>query len=204
MPVVFVAFISLLLGRGDQIGGLAYAGFIIVTTGCLFLPLSRFSEIRLKNYRQSWILFALLAALCISGYTLMDDQALRMLRSLPGTDLSNLGWSLLFVELEAISITVFLAVFLSIFTNYRREMIRPGSGGWRMALLMGAIITGTYTLVLLAMAYVSNVSYVIAFRQLSIPIGAMLGILVRKESTTTPKILGITLVFIGLVLAALG
>jgi len=75
---------------------------------------------------------------------------------------------------------------------------------WRTAALMGVIILATYGLVLTSMAYVSNVSYVIAFRQLSIPIGAALGILVRKEKATPPKLTGIALVVTGLVLAALG
>jgi drug/metabolite transporter (DMT)-like permease len=56
----------------------------------------------------------------------------------------------------------------------------------------------------LAMAYVSNVSYVSAFRQLSIPIGAALGILVRKEAASPPKLAGIALVVLGLTLTALG
>ena len=38
------------------------------------------------------------------------------------------------------------------------------------------IITGAYGLVLAAMAYVPNVSYVAAFRQMSIPLGAILGV----------------------------
>jgi uncharacterized membrane protein len=50
------------------------------------------------------------------------------------------------------------------------------------------------------MNYVSNVSYVAAFRQLSIPIGAILGMALLKESRYLPKTIGITAIFIGLIL----
>jgi len=204
MPVVLVALASLALGRGSQIHPLAYAGFAVVTAGCILLPLPKFSDFHLGRYRQEWILFALLAAVCITGYTLLDDQSLRMLRSLPQTPLTNLGWPLLFVELETISLTLFLTVFLIGWASERRVLTQAAGPEWRTAAVMGFMITATYGLVLLALAYVSNVSYVTAFRQLSIPIGAALGILVRKEPASPPKLAGIAMVVVGLVFVAIG
>jgi drug/metabolite transporter (DMT)-like permease len=204
LPAVLVALVSVLLGRGNQIHSLAYVGFAAVTVGCILLPLPKFSDIHPRHYLQKWVLFALLAAVCITAYTLLDDQSLRILRSLPETLLSNLGWSILFVELEAISISVFLTALLLGWGPERQTLIQARGLEWRTAVLIGIIITATYGLVLLAMAYVSNVSYVSAFRQLSIPIGAALGILVRKEAATPPKLAGIALVVVGLVLAAVG
>jgi len=68
----------------------------------------------------------------------------------------------------------------------------------------GLIIVATYGLVLTSMAYVTNVSYVAAFRQLSIPIGAVLGLTIQKEKGQLPKLVGIGVVFIGLILVGLG
>jgi len=48
---------------------------------------------------------------------------------------------------------------------------------------------------------VSNVSYVAVFRQLSIPLGAIFGIVFLKEPRYLPKTIGITAIFLGLVLA---
>jgi uncharacterized membrane protein len=62
----------------------------------------------------------------------------------------------------------------------------------------------TYGLVLMAMNYVTNVSYVAAFRQLSIPMGALFGMLFLKEPRYYPKIIGVTMIFFGLILVALG
>jgi drug/metabolite transporter (DMT)-like permease len=204
LPVVLIALVSVMLGRGSQIHISAYIGFAAVTAGCIVLPLPEFRGFRLSHYSHQWVLFALLAAICITGYTLLDDQSLRVLRSLPESPLSNLGWSLLFVELETISLSLFLMVFLISWVPERRVFWQASASEWRTAVLMGFIITATYALVLLAMAYVSNVSYVFAFRQLSIPIGAGLGMLVRKEVASLPKLTGIGMVVVGLVLTALG
>lgn len=204
LTVVFVALVSLALGRGNQIHSLAYIGFTAVAAGCILLPLPKFSDFHLLQYRHKWVLFALLAAVCITCYTLLDDQSLRTLRSLPNLSLSNLDWSLLFLELETISLTIFLAGMLLVYAPERRVFRQADGSAWLYAGLMGLIITATYGLILLALAYVSNVSYISAFRQLSIPIGAALGILVRKEAAYLPKLVGIGVVVVGLILVAVG
>ena len=65
--------------------------------------------------------------------------------------------------------------------------------------MVGIGIYLAYTLVLVAMGFVTNVSYVVAFRQLSIPLGAALGILLLKEPPYRPKLVGIAVAFAGLV-----
>ena len=72
----------------------------------------------------------------------------------------------------------------------------------KSAAITGIGIFLTYTIVLVSMNYVSNVSYVAALRQLSIPIGALMGIVLLKEPPFLPKLIGIGTIFIGLVLAA--
>ncbi len=58
--------------------------------------------------------------------------------------------------------------------------------------------------VAISLAFVDNVSYVVGFRQLSIPLGATLGVLVLKEAPHAPKIAGVAIMFVGLILVALG
>ena len=53
------------------------------------------------------------------------------------------------------------------------------------------------------MMFASNVSYIAAFRQVSIPLGALLGILILKEKATHAKIAGVVIISIGLVVVAL-
>ena len=70
--------------------------------------------------------------------------------------------------------------------------------------MTGVVILTTYGLVLASMAYVTNVSYVAAFRQLSIPIGAVLGFTLQQEPRYLPKLMGIGIVTVGLVLVGTG
>ena len=49
-----------------------------------------------------------------------------------------------------------------------------------------------------------NIGYVAIFRQLSIPLGAIFGIILLKESKGSLKIIGIIMIFVGLVFVGLG
>ena len=72
-----------------------------------------------------------------------------------------------------------------------------------------AAITGigiylTYGLVLASMNFVTNVSYVAAFRQLSIPLGAIFGMALLREPCYSTKMFGVTTIIIGLALVKMG
>ena len=73
---------------------------------------------------------------------------------------------------------------------------------WLTAAGTGMLITAAYGLVLASMAFVTNVSYIAAFRQLSIPLGAALGFLIQKEPATPPRLVGIGILTCGLTLIA--
>ena len=62
----------------------------------------------------------------------------------------------------------------------------------------------SYPLVLISMAFAANVSYIVAFRQISVPIGVVFGVWIFKEPGYTLKSVGITIIFISLVLVATG
>ena len=54
------------------------------------------------------------------------------------------------------------------------------------------------------MTHAKNVSYVVGLRQLSIPIGTILGVFLLKEKGSLPRFIGVGILFIGLVLVAIG
>jgi len=72
------------------------------------------------------------------------------------------------------------------------------------AVLMGIGIYLTYSLVLVSMSFVTNVSYVVAFRQISIPLGVVFSVLLLKEPAYVPKFVAVIVIFIGLVLVGTG
>lgn len=69
--------------------------------------------------------------------------------------------------------------------------------------LAGIFASGCYILILLAMGHVTNVSFIQAFRQMSLPLGVLAGIFILKESHAPVKLIGIGLVIAGLVMVSL-
>ena len=53
------------------------------------------------------------------------------------------------------------------------------------------------------MPLVSNVSYVQAFRQMSLPLGVAAGVFILKERCPAPRLAGVAAIVAGLVIAAL-
>lgn len=204
LPVLFVAAISLLWGNGGQIGPLGLLGMALITIGCVILPLRHWQQLSLRAYQDVVVLMAVVAAIGTTGYTLIDDEALRQLRdALP---LSTTQVTLLFIALQTNSTALMLGLGTLLSPTERGQLgqIWHNRTLLRTSLVTGVVIMATYGLVLAAMAYVTNVSYVAAFRQLSIPIGAVLGLTLQQEPRYRPKLLGIGIVSIGLVLVGIG
>ena len=209
LPVLLVAGVSWSLGRGDQISNLGFLGMLLVAAGCFVLPMRSFSfqrsQPRARHFLGHPALFlAFLAAVGTTGYTILDDHALSILRQLPGPAQSGVQITLLYTFLEGISISAWLAVLVLLIPSERREINSLLQRSWRNAALAGIFMLLAYGLVLIAMAFVRDVSYVSAFRQTSIPIGALLGLLVEKEKAYPPKLVGIISISFGLALVALG
>lgn len=204
LPVLLVAVISLLWGNSGQIGPLGLLGMALITIGCIILPLRHWRQLSLRAYQDVVVLMAVVAAIGTTGYTLIDDEALRQLRA--ALPLPNSQITLLFIALQTGSTAVMLGL-ATLFSPTERGQLRQlwhNHTLLRTSLVTGVVIMATYGLVLAAMAYVSNVSYVAAFRQLSIPIGAILGVTLQQEPRYPPKLLGIGIVSLGLVLVGIG
>jgi len=201
LPVLLIALISLALGKPFSLMGAV--GILAVAGGCLLIPLRDLRTMNWRSYISSGLSLVLLTALGTTGYTLIDSQALEILRSLPGAGLEAASAALLFLALENLVTALLLGSYIGLAENERlrlRLIVKTGVPG---AAGTGLLITLTYGLVLVAMAFSANVSYIAAFRQLSIPLGAALGFIVQKEPTSLPRLLGIGSVAAGLVLIAL-
>ena len=203
-PVIVVTIVTVILGRGDQVSALCVVGIILVAGGCLLIPVQRFSDLRQVNYLNTTCALALLAACGTSGYSILDDEALRLLRNAPGVSGNIMQITLQYVCMEALAASVWLMLFIMVRREGRASLRRVMCTGKRHAVTAGIAIYLTYAMVLVSLAFVQNVSYVVGFRQLSIPLGAAFGILVLKEKPHRPKLVGVTVMFAGLVMVALG
>jgi drug/metabolite transporter (DMT)-like permease len=147
------------------------------------------------------------------GYSIVDDHTLRQLRPALAP-LAPTVTTLLFALLEGVSTNLWLAGFLLAGAARGKgsrgaaartlAALRLPRGQLRLALLSGIAIFAAYTLVLIAMGFARNVTYVVAFRQMSVPLGVLLGLAVLGEPLNPPKIAGVLAVTAGLVLVAVG
>jgi drug/metabolite transporter (DMT)-like permease len=202
-PVIVVTIAMFLLGRGDQISGLSIAGITLIVAGGFLLPMRHIDDIRLKNYLNKSSTAALIAACATAGYSIIDDQALRLLQAsegLPGT----IQTTLLYALLGGLSSVLWLGFFTLVNQRERARLRTALKEQLRVSALVGAGMYVTYPLVLISMAFVANVSYVVAFRQISLPIGVVFGVWIFKEPGYALKFIGITIIFLGLVLVASG
>jgi drug/metabolite transporter (DMT)-like permease len=204
LPVIFVLLLTLIWGTGRDPEGWAVLGIILVVAGCIILPLKSWRNLHILNYKNLCCLLAVLAALGVSGYTVTDSEALRCLRELPESPFSPIDATLIYMVLEGISCSIWQFVLAIFSTGERKNMIVVLQNYKSSAVITGIGIYLTYGLVLAAMNYVTNVSYVAAFRQLSVPLSAILGIALLKEPRYFIKTVGVITVFIGLVLVRMG
>ncbi|MDH2433190.1 drug/metabolite transporter [Pokkaliibacter sp. MBI-7] len=202
LPVVMVPCISWLLLDNRVLTAADWLGMMVIVVGSLILPLPRLSALHWRSYATPALGFMLLAALGTCGYSLIDSAALRVLRQ---HGLSAFEAGSLYLTLQAYS-SVLWMLPVCLLGQQERPTLRGLLQRQQMKVWAstGIAILLTYWLILIAMSYVTDVSYVVALRQLSIPLGVLAGIVWLKETPTAPRLLGVTVIVIGLLLVALG
>lgn len=200
IPVLMVAGITILLGLGKKPSGLALAGMCIIFAGCILLPLKTFRDFKWKTYCTRAIFFILMIAAGTAGYTILDSQANAILRGVNGD--SVLMKSLTYLFFIEGGLAVLLACYVIFVPLERREFKRLFLRS-PYPVITGLCSSSAYALILLAMGHVSNVSYIQAFRQMSLPLGVLAGIFLLKENPAKPKLIGVALIVAGLVMTAL-
>ncbi|MCL7931119.1 EamA family transporter [Halomonas llamarensis] len=200
LPVVLVPLVSIaLLGNRvlDRWDGL---GMVLVVIGALCLPLSHPQARRLSTYLTPAMGFALLAAVGTVGYSLIDKQALGLMQR---AGHSGLTAGAVFMVLQALMTLTWAVPLLAMLPAERHRLPALRQQGFTMLVVTGLMMTCTYGLVLIAMALTDEVSYVVALRQLSIPVGVLMGVLWLKEPASRAKAIGTLVMLAGLVLVVL-
>lgn len=201
---LFIVAVMFLMGRGAEISPTCLVGIVLVVAGCILLPMKHLNDLKVSHYLSRIFLAALLAALATTAYSIADEQALRLLVSGRPTPFSNLEASLVYAALWTTSSGILQAAVVLSRKPERTtfiELIRLRS---RTYIPLGLGINMGYLLILAAMTWSHNVSYVVAFRQISIPVGVLLGIFWLKEPLPLPKGLGLLIFLVGLTLVATG
>lgn len=203
LPVLLTALVTFLFGLGKPLSAAAVAGMAVLSAGCVLMPLPSWKQFRPASYRSAALLFILAAAAGTTGYTVVDSQATALLRALPGQGANRFSSSITYILLIEAGIALALAAAV-LASRSERETFRRLFLKTPTPMVSGLFSSSAYVLILLAMGFVDNVSYVQAFRQMSLPLGVLAGIFLLQEKPGAPRLAGIALVVAGLLLVSLG
>jgi drug/metabolite transporter (DMT)-like permease len=177
---------------GDPLSPMGIAGILLVLAGVYILHLKSLDSGSLleplRSFKGPAFGFALIAALGTTAYSLSDKAAV-----------SGVNPVLYDFWLE-IAITIVLTPIVLHnrgWGNIRDEW----RSAWKRISFSGALMRGGYLLVLVAMT-LAPVGYLLALRQFSVVIGALLGVAVLGEGYGKPRILGSAAIFAGVYIIA--
>jgi len=196
LPVLVIPVICFFISLGKPLSYGALSGMLLISLGCILMPVKFFSSWHIRDYKKKALWWILLGALGTCGYTVVDSNTIPLMAK----SIFNVPASLVYGGLITVSTMLWLFV-INIFSGVnlkklytRKQLIIP--------IIAGVICSISYILVLTSMKYVSNVSYVSGFRQLSIPLGILLGIIILKEKIFMPRIIGTIIITVGLIITA--
>ncbi|UGA53517.1 EamA family transporter [Vibrio sp. VB16] len=197
LPVLMVGFGTVLMGYSLSYN--EWFGFILITAGCLFVPLSQFGELKLKAYLNFGVFWALFAAIGTTGYSIIDKEALADLNILVSIHFPSYYSAVFYLGIQYWAICASLCLWL-LLSNNKQEFLIAWSIRKRSA-VAGIMMSSTYGLVLFAMTMTDNVSYVVALRQISIVFGLGMGIYFLKEKWYLTRGVGVACITSGLIIA---
>lgn len=131
------------------------------------------------------LLWPILTGFTIAGYSLVDKAGVARINPVPYIMLMESGCALLGLPLLLV----------------RPAAVRRELSGWRWIVLAGVMSTLAYTLVLFAFR-MSKTGYVVAARELSIVLSALIGSLWLREGSLAPRLAGAAIVLAGVVCIA--
>ncbi len=188
----------LLVGIGDALRGrypapIGWLGMLLVTCGCVLVPLPSIRGFAIRHYFNRTSLWMLLTAMGTVGYTLLDKIASETLQQGPAT---AARYEYMFFLVSGVTYATFSRIL---------KTGRGGSNlvGWKLPFLAGCMNFGAYLLVLWAYQLSPLASYIVAFRQFSIIIGTVLAFAIYRERGLVIRLTGTFLLTSGLVVIGL-
>jgi drug/metabolite transporter (DMT)-like permease len=202
MPLLLTALVTSLFGLGDALSPMAIIGMAVVFVGCLCMPLKSFSDFNIRSYLSVNMFFVLVTACGTTGYTIFDSMAQDVLKPIAESmNVSKPVMSITYYSTRGITLTSTLTIITLLVSSERQKWIGFIKELNYRPFLAGIFASATYVSVLIAMNYVTNVSFVQVFRQMGLVIALFFGIFILKEKGTLPKFIGVGLILSGLVIS---
>ncbi|MDR9828961.1 EamA family transporter [Vibrio sp. FNV 38] len=197
LPVMMVGALTMLLGY--ELSSQQWLGFLLITLGCVLVPLKHFRQVKLTSYLNVGVFWALIAAIGTTGYSIVDKQALQLLTTQSSAFVSNQYSAIFYLGAQFWAMGL-PALAWCIITRNKQEL----KTAWDIrnnASMAGIMMALTYGLVLFAMTMTDNVSLVVALRQISIVFGLIMGSYYLAETWYRTRIAGVGLIVAGLISA---
>jgi drug/metabolite transporter (DMT)-like permease len=184
-----LATIGAIIIYDERPGPVALLGTAMVVTGILIMTWTR--DHRGKSELTASIVFALATGACTAVYTLWDKTGVGYATPL------LYGWGI-------DAARTLLMAPIAAGTRERRHAIADTLREQRFAALGIGILTPAAYILVLAALDIAPVSYVAPFREISILIGALLGLRLLRESDPLRRLIGASLILAGIFALALG
>jgi drug/metabolite transporter (DMT)-like permease len=188
LPVLLVAVGDVARGRAPS--PMAWLGMILVSIGCMMIPLESWRGFHLGHYWNRAMFWAVITALAIVGYTLTDKIAADLIE--PGP------WAAARYGIYETAGSA--VVYWFILKVMGRSILGQSSlmgWGWAAAAAIG--VFGAYWLILWSYQLAFQASYVVALRQLSIVIGVVVGSTLFREPARALRIAASVVIVLGVV-----
>ena len=196
------AFISIILGvivgHKARITGFAFLGYVLIALGCFFLPVLNFRELRLKDYVNKITLLCIVTGFFAAASAALDSNSLKIL----GDGMTSFQKACLFTSPFRFATCLGILPFLYFDKIKYVVDFTKDKADIRQAFIIGFSVTFAYILVCCAYPLAKDVSYVVAYRLMAMPLTMLGGIMVYKEPVYAGKIVGTALIILGLVLVS--
>ena len=203
LPIIFIAIITTIFNIGTAMSLISWIGIIVVFSGCIAMSIEDLKNIKLKDYFNKGMLGVIIVALATTGYTISDNFGINIFKESITTNTPRILQSGSYSCCREFTVIIMSLIIFCLPTKIRPvfnldAFKRPN--GYLSGIGAGL----AYVLILTAMGYVENVSYIQVFRQLSLPIGMVLGFIFLKEKVTIQRIIAIILIMLGLAITTIG
>jgi len=197
--VGLTAMIALVLAI-DPLNPLALAGVLAVVAGILLIGLGHVNSTLGGHSKAHSVGLAILVGVCITGYSITDKMgvSVRQEGGWPGGMMHPVTYVCGQYFITAVVMIPY------VLTRPLRQVAEAWNHRRRYVLFIGPASLVTYLLILVAYQFGGAVSSIVAFRELAVVLGCVLGFAVLKESMSAGKLAGIASVLAGLILIALG
>ncbi len=187
LPILLLAVADVI--RGHWPSGFAWMGMVLVSIGCVVIPLESLNSFTLTHYWNRATFWVVVTALSTMGYTLIDKVAADLIE--PGP-LTAARYNVYGMTLTAIA-------YWLIFKLMRQPLGGESNwAGWKWPVIAAIGIFGAYWLILWSYQLSPKTSYVVALRQFSIVIGVAIGAFLFREPAPTLRISAALIIALGI------